>query len=509
MILDWLFSPGDPWRGAPLGRRVSPSSRSLHFEQFEERLAISIVAGGDGTQNTTAPADDPGFANVGIRGTGSGIYLGNGWVLTAAHVGAGWVFFNGIDYNAVPNSTVQLTNPPNQGFTSGTDLVLYQIDGRPNLPSLSIESASPSIGWNVIMIGNGRDRSPSESYWTSSWTPSSSPSTYAGYTWAATQSTRWGTNVINSMGIPEGVGVNSETAFETQFTGNTQYDAQGASGDSGGAVFHKDASGQWEFAGVMFAINNLLGQPAGTSVFGDVTYSADLSIYRSEILGIIGVNHAPSGASKTVATPHDAPYTFATADFGFSDPNDTPPDNLLAVKITTLPTAGTLTDAGVAIAAGTFVSAADIAAGKLQFAAAPGASGAPYASFTFQVQDDGGTSNGGVDLDPSPKTMTINVSPIDTTPPTVVSVTPLRRFDQHGGQLARHGHLQRSVERGQRHRQHDSTARFEQQSGSRDRHIQLLDQDRDTDADQCNGQRHAVHAHRCRRRRGRRGPGRQ
>ena len=36
--------------------------------------------------------------------------------------------------------------------------------------------------------------------------------------------------------------------------------------------------------------------------------------------------------------------------------------------------------------------------------------GIPYASFTFQVQDDGGTLNGGVDLDPTPNRITINVT---------------------------------------------------------------------------------------------------
>ena len=35
------------------------------------------------------------------------------------------------------------------------------------------------------------------------------------------------------------------------------------------------------------------------------------------------------------------------------------------------------------------------------------ANGAGYASFTFQVQDDGGIANGGVDLDQSPNTMTV------------------------------------------------------------------------------------------------------
>ena len=103
-------------------------------------------------------------------------------------------------------------------------------------------------------------------------------------------------------------------------------------------------------------------------------------------------------------------------DFGFTDPNDTPANNLLAVKITTLPAAGTLTDNGVAVTAGQFIPVADITGGKLKFTPAANANGAAYASFTFQVQDDGGTANGGVDLDPSPKTITINVTAVNDAP---------------------------------------------------------------------------------------------
>ncbi len=40
------------------------------------------------------------------------------------------------------------------------------------------------------------------------------------------------------------------------------------------------------------------------------------------------------------------------------------------------------------------------------------ASGASYASFTFQVQDNGGVSNGGVDTDPTPNTITISVTAV-------------------------------------------------------------------------------------------------
>ena len=44
------------------------------------------------------------------------------------------------------------------------------------------------------------------------------------------------------------------------------------------------------------------------------------------------------------------------------------------------------------------------------------ANGAGYASFTFQVQDDGGTANGGVDLDQSANTMTIDVTAVNDAP---------------------------------------------------------------------------------------------
>ena len=42
--------------------------------------------------------------------------------------------------------------------------------------------------------------------------------------------------------------------------------------------------------------------------------------------------------------------------------------------------------------------------------------GAPYATFTFQVRDDGGTANSGVDLDPTPNTMTVNVTSVNDAP---------------------------------------------------------------------------------------------
>ena len=127
----------------------------------------------------------------------------------------------------------------------------------------------------------------------------------------------------------------------------------------------------------------------------------------------ISPNHEPAGTDNTVATAKNTPYTFAAADFGFSDPNDNPPNNFFSVEITTLPDPGTLKLDGTAVTAGQFVTVTDITANKLTFEPLTDGSGSPYSSFTFQVQDDGGTDNGGVNLDQTANTLTIDVTRVN------------------------------------------------------------------------------------------------
>src|SRR5207253_696657 len=104
------------------------------------------------------------------------------------------------------------------------------------------------------------------------------------------------------------------------------------------------------------------------------------------------------------------------ADFGFTDPNDSPANTLLAVKITSLPAAGSLTDNGVVVTVGQFIPVADITGNKLVFTPTANGNGTTYTSFTFQVEDNGGTANGGTDLDPTPRTLTVNVRSINHAP---------------------------------------------------------------------------------------------
>ena len=145
-------------------------------------------------------------------------------------------------------------------------------------------------------------------------------------------------------------------------------------------------------------------------------------------------NDPPAGTDKTVTVAEDGSYVFTAADFGFGDFNDSPANALAAVKISSLPAAGSLLYNNVAVtaaqvAAGFEVSAADIASGLLRFAPAAQANGTGYASFTFQVRDNGGTASGGVDTDQSPNTITINVTAVNDPPPSGVTIIGTKGAD--------------------------------------------------------------------------------
>src|SRR6185295_6783318 len=174
----------------------------------------------------------------------------------------------------------------------------------------------------------------------------------------------------------------------------------------GKLVFTPDADGNGSaYANFTFQVQDDGGTDNG---------GVDLDQIANTItIDVNAVNDAPSGADATVATNEDSAYTFAAADFGFSDSDG---NALLTVKITTLPAAGSLTLDGNPVVEGDSISATDIADGKLVFTPDADGNGSAYANFTFQVQDDGGTDNGGVDLDQIANTITIDVNAVNDAP---------------------------------------------------------------------------------------------
>src|SRR6185503_616018 len=72
-------------------------------------------------------------------------------------------------------------------------------------------------------------------------------------------------------------------------------------------------------------------------------------------ISVLSVPDAPQGNVNTsgrVTATEDADYTFQKADFGYSDPLDNPQDAFVSVKITSTPTAGTLTLGGQTVNSG-------------------------------------------------------------------------------------------------------------------------------------------------------------
>lgn len=71
--------------------------------------------------------------------------------------------------------------------------------------------------------------------------------------------------------------------------------------------------------------------------------------------------HFPSGTSQAITLAEDTPYHFADADFGFSDPLDSPADEFTGVLIGTLPSSGSLSLDGTPVTAGSIAPRVPIA----------------------------------------------------------------------------------------------------------------------------------------------------
>lgn len=270
-----------------------------------ESARAVVVYGGSTAANFLAPADDPGWANVGKLNGSSGVYLGNVsipghgtgyWVLTASHVGAGSINLGGTSYSAVTGSSFRLTNPDN----SLTDLLLYKISSDPGLPTVKLASSTPALGSSLTLIGFGYTGAASPTTWNingSVWTETTTPSGFysVGYKYGSDGLKNWGMNTVDSAAslVNDGAGITS--AFKS-YAFTVSGSAQVATHDSGGASFVKNG-GQWELAGINLAVDKFSGQPASTGIFsfvdsttnpetdylGGASYMADLSSYLTQI----------------------------------------------------------------------------------------------------------------------------------------------------------------------------------------------------------------------------------
>jgi hypothetical protein len=192
--------------------------------------------------------DDPGWDNVSALGSKNYVYLGDGWVLSARHVGytasvgvqlqthlpdgspgpiksfyriPGSYYFDYGYGSTNPNARqYAVSNPTTLSSETGlsisleasngtnfTDLQLFRISEDPGLPAVTIASQplpsnfTRSTAPEVITIGRGQGRVGTETHWDVTgtspnlvWTQTTGPGTHQGYFRDGVSQKRFGTN---------------------------------------------------------------------------------------------------------------------------------------------------------------------------------------------------------------------------------------------------------------------------------------------------------------------------
>jgi hypothetical protein len=242
--------------------------------------ARALVVDGDPALEQRPPGAGTGFEHVGKIGGTTGVYLGDGWVITAAHAGAGEIWLDGAKYPPVPGSWAPLHGA---GPGKAPDLGLFRVDPHPALPQLLISRRTPQIGEPLMLVGCGHGRGERIE-----WEGRS------GFRWAAPNVRRWGLNRVASAAREEPTPGASTWLFSTLFSVGDRQEAHAALGDSGGAGFLKRRR-TWMLAGIILSVSSLSGQPPQTAISGNATFLADLSRYREEILALTGLDGVGEG----------------------------------------------------------------------------------------------------------------------------------------------------------------------------------------------------------------------
>jgi hypothetical protein len=294
-----MVSTRFPWN---MNLSRTPSRRSVYcfFLLWAVGFPVSVfnalaIVDANSSSNTSPPSDGAPWGNVGTINGASGVYIGAGWVLTAAHVGAGTINLGGTMY--APNgASVRLTN------TDGTvtDLVLFHLSTLPPLPSIPLVSSTPAALSQIDVIGFGHLAGSAQTNF----------GLYSGFYLSAGTAKSWGNNKVNIGGTTTiDIGYGTVTAFISDFTAPgtlgptspTSDEAQVSAGDSGGGVFQKNGS-TWLLAGILDAEQNQVNQPDSTAVYGDKSYFVDIATYRSEILSVLNSSAVPNLLIARTAT---------------------------------------------------------------------------------------------------------------------------------------------------------------------------------------------------------------
>ncbi|MFN3167573.1 MAG: hypothetical protein ACE37H_10965 [Phycisphaeraceae bacterium] len=258
--------------------------------------AVVVYGGGsDAPANDTAPAGfEDAWARVGRNGNGTGVYLGNGFVLTAAHVNNGSAFAveNDFNYPIIDTAGTILKNDDN----SDSDLRLIRVAvpqgtglfGLDPLPIVTTSLITPGSNDPLgILIGTGVGQVELQ------------PVTInfkQGFNWNDTRDTRWAELEVgssDSVSIPDGNISRSIDGFSSIFKAIGPNEDGAASRNDSGAPLYYDNGTDVVLVGLTHSVSQL-----DKSLNNDKTFFSDLSLYQDQFVITLGDLDGDGGVSE-------------------------------------------------------------------------------------------------------------------------------------------------------------------------------------------------------------------
>ena len=260
----------------------------LLFSQFEQARAIVFFSQGNDV-NLTNPGNGLPWENVvQMRSStgpiGTGVYLGNRYVLTAGHVGP---------LTSVKVGFVNYLLDSSPAVAIGTaDMKLVRLASDPGLGGVRLNSNPSADGGAAHLVGYGVGRAPSSLLGTS-------PVTWGD---SSTATKRWGTNFVDGAIGEALVGGYTSDLLRTQFNSNAgANEAALTIYDSGSALFRQIGS-DWYLVGLGAYVQNSGYSLASTqfnSKDSDDSYFIRISSYAGSSVMIGGVG-VPEPSSQSL-----------------------------------------------------------------------------------------------------------------------------------------------------------------------------------------------------------------
>ncbi|MDP4879382.1 MAG: hypothetical protein NWR36_05820 [Opitutales bacterium] len=309
----------------PLSPKVYPLCVSLCLLLAQAASPI-IFPSGDNAKNQTPPDTERTdiFNAVGRSvntgtGSGSAVYLGGKYVLTANHVN----LLSNITFDGSTLYKRDTAFSPRQ--VSDTDLKVIKLEKVPTgLVGVTLNTSISDFNKTGTIVGWGRGRSTSDTDGSNGWTWGNS----------TTEAKRWGTNAITSAAIFPSYGdTNGNTYTNTPVLvtilnsglGVNDDEAAAADLDSGGGIFAKFGN-EWRLIGLTILSSN----PSNFNNT-DQNYFVRISTYESTIQDEIPdtsvyadwkVDHSLYGADALDDADTDSDGIGQLQEFAFGgDPN--------------------------------------------------------------------------------------------------------------------------------------------------------------------------------------------